>query len=325
MPTKKPRVCALDLRFQEFGLWQVLGSVSGQAEMWLCQCACGKSTRELHQDALLEGGARSCGCDRKPWPQNDLSGQRFGELVVLREADRQRSEKRVYRMYLCRCLCGTEKLLRHGNLHAGGTTSCGCRRNAWQQRVRTQRWYGKLFVLRRVEPQPSIRATKKRFFLCRCLCGRERCVEGSLLLNGNSTSCRCRSNAPVVGQRFGRLTVLGPSDKAYPGKKRAWLCVCLCGTQVDVPHVRLRRGQTTSCGCLVRQRSGERFSARVGALNHRARRIIVDGTVYATLTEAAKHYGIHVASVRYWLASGRAQDVGSLVEGKAPTQAASTA
>lgn len=328
MATRKARVRAVDLRFQEFGLWQVLGRVPGQPEMWLCQCACGQATQELHQDALLEGGARSCGCDRRPWRRHDLSGQRYGALVVLRDAGRQQRGNRSYQMYLCRCMCGTEKMLRHGNLLAGTTTSCGCQQHAWQQRLKVHRWYGKWFVLGEAA---AVSSSRKRSFLCRCLCGRERRIAGSALLRGASTSCRCRGNV-VIGQRFGRLTVLKPSDQAHPGKKRSWLCACVCGRQVAVLHVNLRSGRTASCGCLERERSAERLSARRGALNHRSRRLIVDGTVYATLTDAARHYDMHVSSVRYWLKSGRAQYVGSevgkgvqVVEGKAPAQTASTA
>ena len=326
MPTKKGRVRVLDLRFQEFGLWQVLGPVPGQPEMWLCQCACGQRIHALHQDALLEGGARSCGCERKPRRQNDLSGQRFGALIVMKNAGSQKMGVRTRKTYLCRCVCGTEKVLSQAALVGkSAVRSCGCRQQAWHQSVTVSRWYGNLFVLRPVTPPPSIVRRNNRYFLCRCLCGRERCVNASNLQRGNTASCRCRRSSPMIGATFGRLTVLRPSDRVHPGGNRSWLCVCTCGTELDVLHSYLCRGHTASCGCLKRGLAAQFGRPRFGALNHNAKRVIIDATAYGTLTEAAKHYGVSYKRMRSWLKSGRAQYAGSLVEGKEPAQTASTA
>jgi len=53
----------------------------------------------------------------------------------------------------------------------------------------------------------------------------------------------------LIGQRFGRLIVLGPIGKS--GRKRIlWLCQCDCGGKITVEAGRLRGGNTRSCGCL---------------------------------------------------------------------------
>lgn len=60
----------------------------------------------------------------------------------------------------------------------------------------------------------------------------------------------------LLGQRFGRLVVSGPS----PGKSRSkqWACECDCGCQHVTSASSLRRGATRSCGCLHREELGNR-------------------------------------------------------------------
>ena len=52
----------------------------------------------------------------------------------------------------------------------------------------------------------------------------------------------------LSGQRYGKLTILSPSDNI--GDKTAWLCRCDCGRKTVVQSGRLRSGHTSSCGCL---------------------------------------------------------------------------
>lgn len=56
-------------------------------------------------------------------PLPALSGQRFGRLTVLSEASRARDASR---QWLCRCDCGTLKVIRQRQLRSGRTRSCGC-------------------------------------------------------------------------------------------------------------------------------------------------------------------------------------------------------
>lgn len=52
-----------------------------------------------------------------------------------------------------------------------------------------------------------------------------------------------------IGERFGRLEVIAPAEKALSGHRR-WLCRCECGSERIVHQTSLRAGTTKSCGCL---------------------------------------------------------------------------
>lgn len=64
------------------------------------------------------------------------------------------------------------------------------------------------------------------------------------------------ANRPLqlVGQRFGRLTVIAHDGKDRKGNWR-WLCRCDCGVTKTVVGRSLTGGSTQSCGCLGRERS----------------------------------------------------------------------
>ena len=53
----------------------------------------------------------------------DLTGQRFGRLVVVERAG---SDERRHATWLCRCDCGKTNIVRGYNLSLGNTNSCGC-------------------------------------------------------------------------------------------------------------------------------------------------------------------------------------------------------
>lgn len=58
----------------------------------------------------------------------NLSGQRFGRLVVERRADKSYSSPKGYRLVLwdCTCDCGAAMTVMASSLKSGKTTSCGC-------------------------------------------------------------------------------------------------------------------------------------------------------------------------------------------------------
>lgn len=61
----------------------------------------------------------------------------------------------------------------------------------------------------------------------------------------------------LEGQVFGRLTASHYAGNCG-GKTSGWACQCSCGTLTVVSGAKLRRGETRSCGCLVREGIGER-------------------------------------------------------------------
>lgn len=59
-----------------------------------------------------------------PYVREDVVGNRYGRLIVLRNAP---DRKRRHRQVVCRCDCGTEKIVFLDALRKGVTVSCGCR------------------------------------------------------------------------------------------------------------------------------------------------------------------------------------------------------
>jgi hypothetical protein len=118
---KRERHLTKDLTRRRFGRWHVLrhaGRNKWRKAMWLCRCDCG-TERAVIGASLLTGRSLSCDCASA----KELAGRRFGWLVVLERAGSNKGA-----LWLCRCNCGTEKVIRAHNLVRGMTSSCGCRR-----------------------------------------------------------------------------------------------------------------------------------------------------------------------------------------------------
>ncbi|MBQ5655948.1 MAG: hypothetical protein IIV14_00755 [Bacteroidaceae bacterium] len=56
----------------------------------------------------------------------DLTGQRFGRLVVIEYAGSNNHKRAAWR---CLCDCGNQKIVDSGNLRSGNSQSCGCLHN----------------------------------------------------------------------------------------------------------------------------------------------------------------------------------------------------
>ncbi len=64
----------------------------------------------------------------------------------------------------------------------------------------------------------------------------------------------------LTGERFGKLTVIGPAEKK--GSKTYWRCQCDCGKEVVVEHYHLTEGRTRSCGCIRPGRKAEDLTGK---------------------------------------------------------------
>ena len=58
----------------------------------------------------------------------DRTGQRFGRLVVIRQAKRPEYSSCKHAMWECQCDCGNRAIVSCGSLISGQTRSCGCLR-----------------------------------------------------------------------------------------------------------------------------------------------------------------------------------------------------
>jgi CRISPR/Cas system CSM-associated protein Csm2 small subunit len=111
----------------------------------------------------------------------------------------------------------------------------------------TGKKYGKLTVIEFIENNSG-----KNMWLCECDCEEHNQVavwQGNLH-SGQTTSCGCIRIENLIGQKFGRLTVV----KKAPNKtgRVAWCCKCNCGNEDEIIVVAhsLKQGSTLSCGCL---------------------------------------------------------------------------
>lgn len=116
---------------QKFGKLTVLG-IGGHTKagkiLWECQCECGnkclKETKTLLRP-IQRGGQKSCGC----WQNRiDLTGQRFGKLVVIGTTDIRGKDGHHF-LFKCQCDCGNIKYLSSNALICNKATSCGCVRD----------------------------------------------------------------------------------------------------------------------------------------------------------------------------------------------------
>lgn len=107
----------------------------------MCTCDCGKSRSMLSHKFLIAMREQtrlelSCGCVPRKWLSEknhdkirDLTGQRFGCLVVVRLAGRNSQGSTTWE---CRCDCGNRKEIQSSSLvrrSASVPASCGCKRH----------------------------------------------------------------------------------------------------------------------------------------------------------------------------------------------------
>lgn len=113
-----------DLTGKRFGMLIVLEKDKEKTKQygrayWICKCDCGniKSIRGSHLGKTII----SCGCKRHGY--KDITGQRFGRLIVLEKTDEVRTDGTVWK---CQCDCGNICYVSLGCLSQGRTQSCGC-------------------------------------------------------------------------------------------------------------------------------------------------------------------------------------------------------
>ena len=174
--------------------------------MWRCHCDCGDEIT-IREGNLLSGNTRSCGC------LAGLKGEVFGNLTVITPVKvAKRAKPKVPRgaegakevkHYICRCICGNEITASFDDLYWGTKTDCGCITNSKRWIDLTGYILGNLTVLRSTSKTDEKR---KRYWLCRCKCGREFLVKHDDLLGKRVTSCGCSSAASAPTASASALT-----------------------------------------------------------------------------------------------------------------------
>lgn len=122
---------------------------------------------------------------------NDLSGQRFGRLVVIEKTDSQQTPNGTIRtMWKCRCDCGNIVIRSQQNIRNAEHASCGC----WKSELTSERKledltgkrFGRLVVVERADTTNVSTRWK-----CKCDCGKDCIVLAQNLKKGHTTSCGC--------------------------------------------------------------------------------------------------------------------------------------
>lgn len=192
----------------------------------------------------------------------DLTGQRFGRLIVIEIDHKEKRDNRGWNIYWkCDCDCGNKNVVvRGGNLRTT-TKSCGClqkesivSKNKGQlvKKDLTGIRFEKLLVIDINEEYTKNK--KGTYWNCVCDCGNTKIVPTRNLTNGHCQSCGCLKYEKfndLTGMTFGRWIVL-KRDKNQGGNT-SWLCECQCGNRKIVQSSLLRNGSSQSCGCLHKE------------------------------------------------------------------------
>lgn len=161
----------------------------------------------------------------------DMTGQRFGQLVVIRRAPSR--DGRTY--WLCRCDCGEEVEVNRSNLISGRQTSCGKHRINPRLEDLTGKSFGDLTVLRHVGQRGN-----NTIWQCRCICGKITEVAANNLKNGHTTSCGCRQEKEWYSpeKRIAALRA-SPNTGRFETNRAArdWILVSSEGKHYDVHNL----------------------------------------------------------------------------------------
>ena len=113
----------------------------------------------------------------------DLTGQRFGKLVVVSESTERDKNRNI--MWHCLCDCGEKSKIRGDNLKSGRSKSCGCLLS--ENLDLTGQRFGKLTVIEYAKK----RVRRLIAWECLCECGTRIQVTTQALRTGNTKSCGC--------------------------------------------------------------------------------------------------------------------------------------
>ena len=183
----------------------------------------------------------------------DLTNQKYNSLLVLERIPNTSPIK-----WKCRCDCGNECIVQGSYIRNGHTKSCGClqkSKTAIMGKKNMKDLRGQKFhFLTALEPTEE-RSGSSVKWKCQCDCGNIHFVAANDLLQGKIKSCGCQqynkenSIIDMINKKFGKLTVLERLSQDSDGSYN-YLCECECGNRKIINGCSLRKGITTSCGCI---------------------------------------------------------------------------
>ena len=118
----------------------------------------------------------------------NITGKRFGRLLVLEEAGRDKFNNVLWK---CLCDCGTMKVINSNNLRRGDTKSCGCLNREKTSEANKIDLKGQRFSRLVVLEESGKDKWYSLLWKCKCDCGNKIIVNSSSLKSGNTKSCGC--------------------------------------------------------------------------------------------------------------------------------------
>lgn len=120
----------------------------------------------------------------------DLTGQRFGRLIVIEKAENSKTKYGTVIKWLCKCDCGNTRIVPTGELKKGRCKHCGC----LKVKDLTGKRFNRLIVIQRVKNNKHNSA----MWECQCDCGGKTITSSAHLNSGHTKSCGCLSKELVV-------------------------------------------------------------------------------------------------------------------------------
>lgn len=136
-------------------------------------------------------------------------GDKFGKWEVIADAPSTRYKcGQVKTNYLCRCECGTERIVRGAALASGNSQSCGC---ATKKDLIGHK-FNHLIVL-----SYAGQARTARTFNCRCDCGNTIVLDAYSITSGKRKDCGClnRQRGAKVNNRRLYCIFTGMKSRCY--------------------------------------------------------------------------------------------------------------
>lgn len=173
---------------------------------------------------------------QKNFSYEDLTGRRFGKLVVIKRVDDWiGANGHRHIQWECVCDCGNHVVVKGASLRSGYNKSCGCFRYGDNETKRMWEEYHNLteedaeHILNNISvKKPTVAVVPK-------------------------SQKYSRAFQDLTGCQFGLWTVLYRAETRHyrsGGQAICWRCRCVCGNEKSVPGRDLKSGASQSCGCM---------------------------------------------------------------------------
>lgn len=140
----------------------------------------------------------------------NLKGKKFGRWTVIEKAERPKHIKDKDLYWLCKCECGTERIVNGRDLRNNKSTSCGClRKETLTLKLKkdlTGKRFGKLVVLKEIGESFLKCGTKNFVWECQCDCGNKINIPTYALTSGKSNHCGCMTGINISNSKFKQNT-----------------------------------------------------------------------------------------------------------------------